>query len=351
MPPSSGEPARGGAGRLGLVLLVGLAAVVVLGLVAGGIYLVASGSDDESSADDDAAAEETDEGGGGSADVVPPGDLVVPFNDDGDSRIYRVDAGTGEFVPLTAGPQDRLPAIAPGRDLVAYLEGVPGEATVVYALDPRTRDKNRLFRDDGPCAFASRPAWSPDGSRLAVVCNLADGTRTGIYLANATDDLPLDTGLEPVVSDGLTLGAPTWVSDDTFVYSANEDESGETAVLWSFTIGEGAPEQLTTSTDGYLTHPDWSEEAERLLFLDHAVPDSDFGTLMTADADLDDIEEIGLAQVAHPVWGPDGDLVAFTVLEGGEEVLATATLEDLEAYTVVPAGPRGEVGVPVWDSR
>jgi Tol biopolymer transport system component len=222
---------------------------------------------------------------------------------------------------------------------------------VVYALDPRTRDKTRMFRDDGPCAFGNRPSWSPDGSRLALVCSLEDGTRTGIYLANVTDDLPLDTGLEPVVSDGLTLGAPTWVSDDTFVYAANEDESGETSVLWSYTVGDAGPEQLTTATDGYLTHPDWSEEAERLLFLDHAVPDSDFGTLMTADADLDDIEEHGLTQVANPVWGPDGSLVAFTVLEGGEEVLATAGVDDLGDYTVLPEGPAGDVGAPVWDSR
>jgi Tol biopolymer transport system component len=352
MPPPPPTPAGGHgrvppvipeqrSGRAGRYLLVVLAALVVGGLVAAGIILFRSGDDGRDGAGSN----------GGPGSLIAPDAILAAFTDDaGSSSIYAYDPETDEWDQLTDGPADRLPAISPDRSMVTYLDGPAGGATVLMALDPQTGEAERVFDDSGPCRYAARPGWSPDGSRLAVVCLDEDGDRLGIHVAEVGDDLPLEPSPEPVVPNTLTHESPTWVTDDSFIYAAFGDDDKLTSYLFSYTLGDAESRTLTDPDDGFLSHPDWSAEG-RLLFVRHEEPGPGPGTLTSSDADVSAADELGETAVEDPVWSPDGTQVAFIVLDDGIPRLATADRDDLDGYTLVPDPPAGEIGAPAWGSR
>lgn len=267
-----------------------------------------------------------------------------------DERIDRVDADGGGVKRLTKGPQDHLPSISPDRTQVAYLVGAAGEPRILMMLDVATGQSEEVFDGEGPCANSVRPGWSLDGAWLALLCAGDEDEPAGIYLAN-----PVNGAAYALMTDMPPLsGSPTWVDENTIVYTQTDE------TLWSLDIdlgnyrAERAPSQLTITDmpDARLSHPDWSEQAGKLLFVVHP-DDTEFGELWVADKNLENAESIGEGY-AHPVWSPSGDAVAFTMKDDdGVEVLATAPYVngELGPATDVKPVPDGEVGIPVWGSR
>ncbi|KAA1424195.1 TolB family protein [Nocardioides antri] len=332
--------------RAGMFLLVVLVALILGGLVAAGVILLRSG--EEPGQGDDTATSDSPVGdgtGGPDPRVVPESVMLVPYVEGDVSRVFAVDAFTGEAEPVTPdGVDARLPTISPDRSVMTYQVGQ--SPSVVMVVDLATRNGRPLFAEDGPCARAGRPAWSPDGARLAVLCDPGgDGESDGIWLANADG-----SGVEgPVVDNADVTGSPTWISDTEFVYGVDDDATDST--FWRTDIEGGSGEQLPIDIPGHLSHIDWSQAAGRLLLL-VSPSDAEEGAIYTVNADGSDPVLVDEGPFAHPVWAPAGDAIGVTLKDAsGTEVLGLVSLDDPANPVVVPNPPPGEVGIPVWGTR
>ena len=109
---------------------------------------------------------------------------------------------------------------------------------------------------------------------------------------------------------------------------------------------------------GYLSHLDYSEEADKLLFLAsaRAVDESEGGDVWTLDADGDDPTLVADGPYAHPVVVARRHryrLPRSSTAAAGEEVLTRVVAQGRRHRTnlIVPDPPPGEVGIPVWGTR
>lgn len=357
-PPPPAAPRRRGVG------LVVLAIAVVLGLVAGvGFAVWQSQRGDDSASGGSSDPSTQDDTSGGPGEPLPASDIVVDSRDPaGNSRLYAVDPGTGQWTPLTFGPDDYLPAISPDRTRIDYLVGaraprVVWELHLAWPCQDTCGTFRRPFSKSGACAHALRPGWSPDGDKLAIVCTGPDAVTDGLFVTDAVGG-----GAQPADESTDFLGSPTWTDEDHFVYLRTSTPT----TIWQYddSAPDSPPEALSvTPADGstlpdgaVISHLDWSDDQRRLLFLVHtpdpATGDTDevFGALWTANADGSDAAPVGGDPVAHPVWAPTGDQVAAVATVPGGEALVTLSIANPDPQ-VVPNAPKGRIGIPVWGSR
>ncbi|MDZ5622147.1 hypothetical protein SFC88_14985 [Nocardioides sp. HM23] len=337
--------------RAGVYLLVLLVALLLGGLIATGIILLRSG-DDDPTASDNPTDETSGSGGEGSGGQQPPlaeTEMLVPFKagteDDPTSLIYAVDID-GSARPITDGPVDALPTLSPDRRTMTYGEGPA--PFVQIRRDLATGASEPFFPDSGPCAHALRPGWSLDGEQVALVCTGPDETPDGIYVAGADGSDP-----SLVVDDPLVAGSPTWVSDTEFIFGIKSSTENDAVFTFRRGFADGRPSEPfdVDVTDAQVTHIDWSPEANKLLFLVSPFGGDEVGSVWTVNADGSDAQLVAEGSYLHPVWSPDGSAIGVTVLEGGTESLAYIPLDDPDDPVIVPGGPAGEVGVPVWGTR
>ena len=339
--------------RAGVYLLVVLVALLLGGLVATGIILLRS-DDDEPTAGDNPSDGRTGDGrtdGQGEPPLIADSEMLVPYKVGEETKVYAVDVG-GSFREITAGPFDALPTVSPDRRTLTYGEGPAPFVQIRWDIE--TASFEPFFPDTGPCAHALRPGWSLDGERVAVVCTGDDELPDGIYVAGADGSDP-----QLVVEDALVRGAPSWVSDNEFIYGRQDDESDDSPLTFWRGYADGrTPVQLDVDLEGLqLTHIDWSPEAEKLLFLVSPRGEPEVGDVWIMDVDGSNPELVADGLYAHPVWSTDGKSIGLTVvdLEAETEVLGYVDVDDPDAPEaephIVENPPPGEVGIPVWGTR
>jgi Tol biopolymer transport system component len=148
------------------------------------------------------------------------------------------------------------------------------------------------------------------------------------------------------------MGTPTWTSGNTLVYALAGYPEGEPSTLWEAEVDAVEAKQLTDGSEGWDTHPDWSEEAGLLLFSRHQ-DEKVFGDLLTGDAEAQPGPATSGELWGHPAWSPDGTRVVFTERDSdGTERLAVASLEEdgFSAPQYLSDLP-GDPGVPAWGTR
>jgi Tol biopolymer transport system component len=112
--------------------------------------------------------------------------------------------------------------------------------------------------DDAPVAY-SKPAWSPDGSKLAYVASDGSGS-TAIYVSDA------DGRNSKQIADG---GAdPAWSPDGTKLAYSNDD--GDNTAIFVVSLSGGSPAKLCTAA-GFLNQPAWSPDGKQIAFRREAV--------------------------------------------------------------------------------
>ncbi len=146
----------------------------------------------------------------------------------------------------------------------------------------------------------STPAWSPDGSQLAVVTHWAGNY--GILLMN-----PDGSGAHLVTTDSGDRD-PAWSPDGTQIAFANG------AAIWAVNTYGGGRKQLTTGTYGSASRPAWSPDGSKLAFA--AYEDGKYGTSEIYVLDRSSGKETALTgatlRAVSPAWSPDGGTIAFS---------------------------------------
>jgi len=201
-----------------------------------------------------------------------------------------------------------------------------------------------------PCADARDPAWSPDGQSIAYACLVTTQTTSNydiwIHATGGTPDDPTDDFDYPLLTltDSLEL-KPAWSPDGTKIafvtnakgFSASSPNSkiAVTQALPAATpIGPGGGVSYVQSVgtfsiltdDGFTNFsPTWSPDSRAIAFsstrsggrdicrMSSTYGTSDLGTLvrLTSNPGSD----------ANPAWSPDGRLIAFASDRSGKNQL------------------------------
>ena len=167
-------------------------------------------------------------------------------------HLYVVDLASGAATELTPGAHDeQLPAWSPDSRQIAYVtrRGADPDRTLnfdIYVVDARAGAQERqlttFLGSDLDPYWASRPAWSPDGKRIAY---LQSGEDHWIYYA------PWQLAVIDVASGKATIPAPIdrcfthphWSPDGRSVYALIEQ--AEVTHLARIDVASGKVTELT----------------------------------------------------------------------------------------------------------
>ncbi|GAA0621400.1 hypothetical protein GCM10009547_25130 [Sporichthya brevicatena] len=266
----------------------------------------------------------------------------------GDVRLVRSDGVDDRAV--TTGPATEFePTFSPDGVWIAFSSDradVRAGRTDIWVVRRDGTGLRRLTTN----LNARRPAWSPDGTRIAA------GTDSGIVTFTATGKKAAD--FVPVTKNdaGHVDFAPTWTPDGarllfTRTTFANGAATGQS--IWSAPAAGGKARPLLGSSgpSGYLSQPDVS-------------PDGKFVTFLQADASgtgiwLVDISGSPIGRLAHsatgllntPTFSPDGGWILFT--HSGRDGNSPSSIRlvnvDGTKTRVVTRITRGNYYAPTWD--
>lgn len=245
--------------------------------------------------------------------VSAGGQIVFQTNRDGEDEIARAWAdGTG-FEQLTVNSWlDRDPQLSPDGTMVAWFAAPAGQFEL-YVMGSDGSNPHSV--SDGPVvADRAQLRWSPDSSRLLFVTT-RDGNNE-IYAVAFNG-----TGLVNLSNNSAFEDAPDWSPDASkVVFRANRNPPYADIYVMSSDGSGQAP--LTTSTSSYLL-PRWSPFG---TYIAHTRPN---GTtqqeLWTMTPSGGSPHDLGVGDVQHYEWSPNGGRIAFDTAPDVYTISGTGT--------------------------
>ncbi|MGH9873235.1 MAG: Calx-beta domain-containing protein [Pyrinomonadaceae bacterium] len=244
-----------------------------------------------------------------STQLTPRANGRIAFGSDrsgqgtGSTGSYTINPnGTGEVLFSSLDPFASSPAWSPDGTRMAF-----GKRTSAgtYA------DEIRVVNPDGTNSLTvasnvfdtnHKIAWAPNGTKLAFI-----GTGRAIFVVNADG-----TGLTKLPNPPANINDLAWspdgskfaYSNGTDVFVMNTDGTAQTNLTHGPILVQGEP--------GACLLPRWSPDGTRLLFSGEA---SNFRNVFVINADGSGIAPlITLHQSVAPAWSPDGQKVTFVTL-------------------------------------
>ena len=249
-------------------------------------------------------------------DPSPDGQWVVFYSSvqpEGDLYIARTD-GTG-LRQLTSGAEtiDRMPRWSPDSQWIAY-HSIRGKDQYLWKIRP----DGSQFQQLSPLADAIYPAWSPDGSRIAVL--MAEGIghpENNVYVFDAS---------RPWIEQKPEVIPPPPDSPDEFVVNAWSPDGSQLAGqaglaargIITYSLRSRRYDRLT-DFGGY---PVWLPDSRRLLFVSGG---RDFHVVDTRSRKVEKVFSVPRDVIGPPQLTRDGREAYFSrrVTEGDIWLLDT----------------------------
>ena len=179
-----------------------------------------------------------------------------------------------------------------------------------YSVADRTM---RSLAASGPFASIGAPAWSTDGTRLAV--EVIHGFVAGCPWPEINSDLyvldaeaPPDSPWRALTANGLSK-SPSWSPDGKRIAFLHQPALFANNHIYILDVAGGAPVRLT-QTEGWYSGPRWSPDGTRLAFTDWNVGNGDVFIVNADGSGLINVTGNSAMDV-DPSWSPDGVRLAF----------------------------------------
>jgi TolB protein len=170
----------------------------------------------------------------------------------------------------------------------------------IYVMNPDGSGLTRLTSDPN---VESRPAWLPDGTKIAFERATADGSDPGIFVMNADG-----SGVKELVG-GAGGSKPAFSPDGKRIAFARGSE------IYVMNADGSHVTQLTHSGEGVADYPAWSPDGARIAFTSGI---ANQGALFIVNQDGSGLHRIfiehdpNVADILRPgSWSPDGSKMLF----------------------------------------
>jgi Tol biopolymer transport system component len=266
--------------------------------------------------------------------------------------------GSGQVFPAVApvgGEQERHPSWSPDRRRVVYARGTSGNfeihiAELTEVADTTITDTSDNFSSD-------RPAWSPDGTKIAWEENAKSGnTNVDIVVYDVATGNKTDITNSPSESESK----PAWSPDSKTIYYAKGNQAMGKQDIVSRPAAGGTESGPVVADSGINEwQPSISPDGTKICFtLQAAQPSSDANVLV---APLTTPPSGGLVLSSDDgtppphkgnyncTWSPDGRFVAYVrgTFSNGDLVMEHADNSDLTPI-ILEATPSEFDGNPDW---
>lgn len=251
-------------------------------------------------------------------------------------RTYRliVADADGEQPRVVAQSRQPImsPAWSPDARSLAYVSFESGVSSI-YVQTLRTGERARVSARSG---INGAPAWSPDGTRLALTLSRRDGNVDIWVLTLATQQL------ERLTEHAAIDTEPQWSVDGRSIYFTS-DRAGGPQIYRMAAVPGSAAERVTFESP-YSARARLAPDG-RLL----AVTTLDRGAFRIGTVDL----ERGALRVLtdgrldeSPSFAPNGALIIYATREGSRGVLATVSVDGGVQQRLRAEG--ADIREPVW---
>jgi hypothetical protein len=252
---------------------------------------------------------------------------------DGSTEVYTIDADGSNLTRVTDNDvDDDSPAWSPdGTRLAVRMAeadpATPGDSSVVV-----TGVAGRTPTVLGPGA---NPAWSPDGQQIALI--VTDGGSSYVWLQSPDGSGRRQVSAEPVTS------APAWSPDGLQLVVSDAGASGSPAGLSRIDVETGSIVRLL---DDPTSAPAWSVGGTIAFFASGGSAPGLF-TIASDGTDLRRVPGVrGVAAAA--TWSPDGRWL----LLDDEHAGSPATLVEIASGKTIELGaPNGSATSAAWQPR
>jgi Tol biopolymer transport system component len=165
---------------------------------------------------------------------------------------------------------------------------------------------------------AISPAWSPDGTKVALRASDAQTSRSTIHVINADGSGLMNVGPppeDPEPANPRFVDNPTWSPDGTRIaYEKNEVICAHSCVirpLGIFTIATDGSDETQLTGGGH--NPSWSPDGNNIAY-DTSNGFFPGGDILVVNADgsgQDNLTETTGSDEREPNWSPDGTKIVF----------------------------------------